>query len=279
MAFPVRAVVVSTVAGGFLWFIGFPKWAAFLFSFLGFLGMGGLQYGRIVYRTFPRDLWWALIWVVVYVVFYLYIRTGSNSKSEWLSHTSNFMYRMGGRLLKILKLMNRGLKENLYISDYFQDQVSKYPNKVAIIFEDRRITFKELDEASNRIANMLCSSTNLQHGDTMAIFMENSSEYVMILLALSKIGVTGAFINHNLRSDSLAHCIRIANCSGAFFGSNLADAMSEVLADLSINDMLYCVGDKCSLPQAKSLEAEIKMASTNSPLPVKGKTAKGCALG
>lgn len=73
MAFPVRAVVVSTVAGGFLWFIGFPKWAAFLFSFLGFLGMGGLQYGRIVYRTFPRDLWWALIWVVVYVVFYISI--------------------------------------------------------------------------------------------------------------------------------------------------------------------------------------------------------------
>ena len=60
MVFPRRALVVSSFTGCFLWFMGFPKWAAFVFSFLGFLGMGGLKYCKLIYRTLPTDLWCAL---------------------------------------------------------------------------------------------------------------------------------------------------------------------------------------------------------------------------
>lgn len=81
-------------------------------------------------------------------------------------------------------------ERNLHISDLFQETVDKYPNKTAIIFEDRRITFRELDEMSNRIANLL-RDAGLKHGDTAAMFMENCPEYMAVLLGLSKIGVTG----------------------------------------------------------------------------------------
>ena len=52
---PVRAVAVSTAAGTFLWLLGFPKWPVFLCSLLGFMGLGGLQFCRLVYHTLPRD--------------------------------------------------------------------------------------------------------------------------------------------------------------------------------------------------------------------------------
>lgn len=163
----------------------------------------------------------------------------------------------------------------MYVSDYFQETAKKYPNKVALMYEKSQVTFRELDEVSNKIANALCSSTSLQRGDTMAIFMENCPEYVYITLALSKLGVIGAYINYNLRGDSLAHCIRIANCSGMIFGSALSDAVSEVLPNLAISEMLYFVGNECSLPQAKSLDAAMKAASPNPPPPVEGKSALG----
>ena len=166
-------------------------------------------------------------------------------------------------------------RQKLYISDFFQETAAKYPNKVAIVFEDREITFKELDEVSNKIANMLRSSTNLKHRDTVAIFMENCPEFVFVGLALSKIGVTAALINYNLTGDSLAHCIRIANCSGVFFHSTLSEAVAEVLPSLAISDVLYCVCGEISIPQAKSLEAEISPASPDKPPPVEGKSAKG----
>ena len=169
------------------------------------------------------------------------------------------------------------VKENKYYSDYFHETVEKYPNKVAILFEDRKMTFKELNEMSNRIANLLRTSTGLSRGDTVAIMMENCPEYVAVFLALSKIGAVGALINHNLRGDALAHCIRIANSSGVFFSSTLADAVSDVLPNLdpSLSEMLYCVGEDCSLPQAKILETEIVNSSPNNPPPVSGKSAKG----
>ena len=165
------------------------------------------------------------------------------------------------------------------MSDRFQATAAKYPNKPAIVFEDREITFKELDEISNKIANLLRSSTNLKHGDTMAVIMDNCPEFVYITLALSKIGVTAALINCNLTGDSLAHCIRIANCSGVFFHSTLSEAVAEVLPNLAISDMLYCVcgGSEggSSIPQAKSLEAEISTASAANLPPVEGKSALG----
>ena len=184
---------------------------------------------------------------------------------------------MGKNLLTILRELKRGTKNNLYVSDRFQETARKYPSKVAIMFEDKKITFKELDEVSNKIANMLRSSTDLRHGDTMAIFMENCIEYVTIELALSKIGVVAALINTNLRSDSLTHCIRTANCSGVFFSSTLSDALAEVLPNLAIGGMLYCLGGDCTIPGAKSLQVEISTASLASLPSISGKSDQGVA--
>lgn len=184
---------------------------------------------------------------------------------------------MGVKYVGILREFKRGEKERLYISDRFKTTVAKYPNKPAILFEDRKMSFKELDELSNKIANLLRSTTTLRQGDTMAIFMENCPEYIAIYLALSKLGMTGAFINHNLRDKGLAHCIRVANSSGVFFSSSLAPAVSEILPELDphIEGMLYSVGGASSLFKAKDLEAMLQGTSAEDPPPLQNKSASG----
>ena len=173
--------------------------------------------------------------------------------------------------------MRNGLKENMYVSDYFQATVQKYPNKVAILFEERKMTFKELDELSNKIANLLLATTKLQHGDCVALLMENCPEYLATSLALSKIGVTGAFINYNLRGKSLSHCINVCHCSGIVFSSVLSEALSEVLPSLdpSIREMLYSVGGDSSISDANTLDNSLKTISPASPPPVQRKLANG----
>ena len=172
------------------------------------------------------------------------------------------------------------MKNQLYISDMFHKIARKSPNRLAIVFEDKEITFKELDEMSNRVANLLRSTTNLQRGDTIAVFMENCPEYIVIFLGLSKIGVTAAFINHNLTGDSLAHCIRIANSSGVIFSTSLADAVSEVLPNIdhTVNEILYHIGEECSLSQAKDLMNESENASSDDPPPLSGKSINGTVI-
>ena len=169
------------------------------------------------------------------------------------------------------------MKKNFHISDHFHATVRKYPYKVAILFEDRKITFKELDDLSNKIANLLHETTDLERGDTMAIFMENCPEFIAVYLALSKIGVVGALIGHYLRGKCLAHCIHIGHCSGIFFSCALSSAMLEVLPkfDLSMSQMLYSIGGESFIPGAISLDDAIKTASPKTLPPVQGKSIHG----
>ena len=101
---------------------------------------------------------------------------------------------LSDRLVKLTFEVTKGIKQcikqKLYVSDHFHKTVQKYPNKVAIIFEDRQLTFRELDELSNRIANVL-RATGLRHGDVVALFMTNCLEYLAVYLAMCKLGVTG----------------------------------------------------------------------------------------
>ena len=164
----------------------------------------------------------------------------------------------------------------LYISDLFQQTAAKYPNKVAIYFEDRQLTFRELDELSNRLANHILAQ-DLQRGDCVAVFMENSLEFLAVLLGLSKVGVITALINYNLQNEALAHCLKISKCVGLVFSSHLGEAVCGVLPELdpALREQCYCVGGHSTVPEAKRLEDVLKQASSSNPPPVLGKSVDG----
>ena len=90
--------------------------------------------------------------------------------------------------------IRKNRKQRLYVSDHFRETARKYPNKVAIMFEDRQLTFCEVDELSNRIANVLRAS-GLHHGEVVAVFMTNSLEYLAVYLAVCKLGVVGEWVD------------------------------------------------------------------------------------
>ncbi|MEZ4823683.1 MAG: AMP-binding protein [Ignavibacteria bacterium] len=43
------------------------------------------------------------------------------------------------------------------IFELFEEQVQKTPDSIAVVFEDKTLTFKELDEKSNQLAHYLQS--------------------------------------------------------------------------------------------------------------------------
>ena len=150
---------------------------------------------------------------------------------------------------------------------FFNKMYASIQKKVALVYEGRQVTFSELDELSNKIANVLRTSTNLQQGDCVAVFMENCLEYVAIFLALSIIGVIEALINYNLRGKGLIHCVEVTNCRGIVYGCGLSEALSDILPDLdpSISQVLFSVGGDSFITGAKNLESEAEDASSSTP--------------
>ncbi|MCA1026664.1 AMP-binding protein [Cytobacillus kochii] len=73
------------------------------------------------------------------------------------------------------------------IHELVREHVDSMPNKVAIIYNDQKITYKELNCWSDRVAGYL-SNCGLKKGDSVAIYMQNCPQFIISYLAIQKIG-------------------------------------------------------------------------------------------
>src|SRR2546428_6656376 len=85
---------------------------------------------------------------------------------------------------------------------------SRAPDRAAIIMATtgETITFKELDERSNRAANLL-RSRGLNHGDSVAIFLENHVRYLEVAWAAQRSGLYFTAVNSHLTPDEAGYII------------------------------------------------------------------------
>ena len=69
----------------------------------------------------------------------------------------------------------------------FAAQVARAPEAVAVSFEGRSMTYRELDEASNRLAHLLVGQ-GAGPGRCVALLLNRSAEAIMAILAVLKTG-------------------------------------------------------------------------------------------
>ncbi|MDP6180447.1 MAG: AMP-binding protein, partial [Desulfatiglandales bacterium] len=82
----------------------------------------------------------------------------------------------------------------MIIPDYVERHVNLYPEKQAIIFEDRQCSYLELQERVYRLANGLIK-LGLKEGDRVAFLAENCFEFLEIYLGVAKAGGIVAPLN------------------------------------------------------------------------------------
>ncbi len=107
---------------------------------------------------------------------------------------------------------------------------SKYPENTAVIFEGQQLSWRELNEHANRYVGAL-RGLGLKHGDTVSVMMENRIEYLATIIALNKLGATGALINTNLTGGPLVHCMSITDSRMCIFGEELLDTIAGIRSD------------------------------------------------
>lgn len=82
------------------------------------------------------------------------------------------------------------------ISDIFEEQVEKTPNNVAISHEETKLTYKELNEKANRLANYLKKSYNIKPDTLITLCLDRNEHMFIAMLAVLKAG--GAYVPINL---------------------------------------------------------------------------------
>ena len=73
------------------------------------------------------------------------------------------------------------------VPELFAAQVARTPEAVAVSFEGRSMTYRELEEAANRLAHLLVGQ-GVGPGQCVALLLERSAEAIVAMLAVLKTG-------------------------------------------------------------------------------------------
>lgn len=88
----------------------------------------------------------------------------------------------------------------------FDHAAQQWPDRVAITYFDGRLTYRELDELSDGLADHL-RERGLGGGDRLALFLQNVPQFAVALLAGWKLGAIVVPLNPMYRSHELTHIL------------------------------------------------------------------------
>jgi len=98
------------------------------------------------------------------------------------------------------------------IHEYLKINAKKNPDKKAIVFYGKEISYKELNESSNRFANYLINN-GIKKGDRVGIFMGNCPQYIIAHFGIQKMGGVVCPINPMFKEMELKYQIGDAGMS------------------------------------------------------------------
>ena len=156
--------------------------------------------------------------------------------------------------------------KKLSLLNFFDNNVKKRPNDIAFIFEGDEITWKEADEQTNKYAGFL-KSQNINKGDCFAILMDNSPDFLMLLLASFRVGSLAALINTTVSGEGLKHVIGISNVKLITAGASHLEKLSSALGDSDLKNIpIFGMEDNEKIPdQVEDIKKLSKQFSTFIP--------------
>jgi acyl-CoA synthetase (AMP-forming)/AMP-acid ligase II len=119
----------------------------------------------------------------------------------------------------------------------------RYSDKVAIVFKNKRITYKQLNERVNRLANALMA-IGLRKGMKVALVSNNSNEFVESVYASFKIGAVIIPINTRLTSQEIYSLIDHSDASFLIFDKPFQEKVEETLKQNKKIERIIANGDE-----------------------------------
>ena len=125
-------------------------------------------------------------------------------------------------------------------STLFEEQVEKMPNKIAVVFEDKMLTYKELNERANSLAYFLRNKQNVKRESTVGIMVNRSLEMIIAILGVMKAGGVYIPIDPNFPEDRINYMLETSSASILLISEKLKDKVNyknKVSIDLENKDI------------------------------------------
>lgn len=96
------------------------------------------------------------------------------------------------------------------ITQLFEEQVEKTPDNIAVVFEDQKLTYRELNQRANSLASYL-RSQKIGRNDIVGIMVNRSLEMIISILAVLKSGACYIPIDPEYPQDRIEYMLNNSN--------------------------------------------------------------------
>ena len=120
----------------------------------------------------------------------------------------------------------RDYPQDKCIHQLFEEQVERSPDSIAVVFQDRQITYRELNERANQLAHYL-QSLGVKPETLVGICIERSLEMVVSLLGVLKAGGSYVPLDPTYPYERIEYTIKNSQLSVLIVQQSLYEQFSE----------------------------------------------------
>ncbi|KAF0235232.1 MAG: non-ribosomal peptide synthase/amino acid adenylation enzyme, partial [bacterium] len=129
-------------------------------------------------------------------------------------------------LLKEFNQTDVSYPKGVFIHQLFEKQVALTPNSIAVSFEDKSLTYQELNERANQLANYL--KPQIERQAIVGIYMQSCLEIVVAMMASLKAGIAYIPLSLYYPIDRLDFIINDLNLQLLITHSELKEQVSKL---------------------------------------------------
>ncbi|MFX0106312.1 MAG: class I adenylate-forming enzyme family protein [Candidatus Hodarchaeota archaeon] len=159
------------------------------------------------------------------------------------------------------------------LRELVKSQAEKYKDKTFLFWKDMTISYSQLDELTNKVANFLYD-LGIRKGDKVSVYLPNMPEYVYLYLGIPKIGAVTGPVNALFKPREVKFVVGHSEAKAIITIPKFMELINQIKGDLPDLKHIIVIGEPtegtlsyAELMEKSSIEAppEVSIDETEDP--------------
>ncbi|MBD1938356.1 non-ribosomal peptide synthetase [Microcoleus sp. FACHB-68] len=188
--------------------------------------------------------------------FHTLLESAANNPESVIGQLGILSERTRNQLLVEFNNTQVNYSQDQCIHKIFEEQVKRTPAQIALVFENQQLTYRELNDRSNKLANYL-QKLGVEPETVVAICVERSLEMVVAMLGILKAGSAYLPLDPAMPADRIALMLQDAKVPVLLTQQHLVNNFGEHAAQVLCLDTEWKVIEKQAEDSIKPLKLTI----------------------
>ena len=138
--------------------------------------------------------------------------------------------------------------KNKIIQDLFEEQVKKNPDKLALVYKDKKLTYKELNQRANQIARII-RAKEVKPDEIVGILVDRSLEMIVGVMGIIKSGAAYMPIDPEYPADRIEYMIEDSRTKILLSQKHLSGKINFQGTFINLDKKSLYSGDDSDIPK------------------------------